>query len=134
MIDDLLKTAGIFLDIGCGANRQDGWVGMDIRPLPNVDIVQDVEQFPWPLPDECVKTAMASHLETVRDARVISPKTSGTMAHLWATTLPTPPAPMMRTLFMGFNCVKFSPLTKEIGEKDLTGAETTPTSGGIGCG
>jgi hypothetical protein len=23
------------------------------------------------------------------------------MAHLWATTLPTPPAPMSRTLFMG---------------------------------
>jgi hypothetical protein len=23
------------------------------------------------------------------------------MAHLWATTLPTPPAPMRRTLFIG---------------------------------
>jgi hypothetical protein len=56
------ENAGIFLDIGCGANRQDGWVGMDIRPLPGVDIVHDVESFPWPLPDGCVKTAMASHL------------------------------------------------------------------------
>ncbi len=44
--------------------------------------------------------AMASHFETVREARVISPKSSGTMAHLWATTLPTPPAPMIRTLFI----------------------------------
>ena len=44
--------------------------------------------------------AMASHFETVREASVISPKTSGTMAHLWATTLPTPPAPMIRTRFI----------------------------------
>ena len=35
---------------------------MDIRELPNVDIVHDVEEFPWPLPDECVKAAFASHL------------------------------------------------------------------------
>jgi len=58
----IADSAGIFLDIGCGANRQPGWVGMDIRDISGVDIVQDVEVFPWPLPDECVKLAMASHL------------------------------------------------------------------------
>ena len=62
-IADLLKqNSGIFLDIGCGANRQENWIGMDIRDLPGVDVVHDVEEFPWPLPDECVKLAMASHL------------------------------------------------------------------------
>lgn len=35
---------------------------MDIRPLDGVDIVQDVESFPWPLPDECALMAFASHL------------------------------------------------------------------------
>ena len=61
-MQDILNTGGIFLDIGCGANKQEGWIGMDVRPLPGVDIVQDVESFPWPLPDNSVKAAMASHL------------------------------------------------------------------------
>lgn len=62
-VRDLIKYGdGIRLDIGCGANKQDGFVGLDIREMPNVDIVQDVEQFPWALPNECVRTALASHL------------------------------------------------------------------------
>lgn len=62
-IDKLLKrSGGIRLDIGCGENRQDGWVGIDVRDLPGVDIVWDVEEYPWPLPNECVVVATASHL------------------------------------------------------------------------
>lgn len=62
-IQNLLeKNSGIRLDIGCGANKQPGFIGMDVRPLPGVDIVHDVLKFPWPLPDECVLLAMASHL------------------------------------------------------------------------
>ena len=62
-IDELIaQNSGIFLDIGCGANKQPGWVGMDIREMPGVDIIHDVELYPWPLPDECVKLALASHL------------------------------------------------------------------------
>jgi hypothetical protein len=41
--------------------------------------------------------AMPSHFDFVRLASMISPKTSGSWAHLWVTTRPTPPAPMMRT-------------------------------------
>ncbi len=44
--------------------------------------------------------AMASHLDLVREASMISLKTSGSWAHLWVTTRPTPPAPMMRVLDM----------------------------------
>lgn len=53
---------GIKLDIGCGAFKQPSFVGIDIRKLPGVDIVHNVEKFPWPLPDECASFAMASHL------------------------------------------------------------------------
>jgi len=35
---------------------------MDARSLPQVDIVWDVTKFPWPLEDESVLVAMASHL------------------------------------------------------------------------
>lgn len=62
-INNLLEHhSGIRLDIGCGAHKQPGFVGMDVRPLPNVDIVHDIERYPWPLPDGCVLTAVASHL------------------------------------------------------------------------
>jgi SAM-dependent methyltransferase len=53
---------GIQLDIGAGASRQPGYVGMDIQELEGVDIVHDWNKYPWPLPDECVIRALASHV------------------------------------------------------------------------
>jgi hypothetical protein len=62
-INKLLKDKqGIRLDIGCGQNKNPGFVGLDMFAYKGVDIVHDVEVFPWPLPDECVITATASHL------------------------------------------------------------------------
>lgn len=53
---------GIKLDIGCGNNKQAGFIGMDIRTLPTVDIIHDVESIPYPLPNECCETVLVSHL------------------------------------------------------------------------
>ena len=50
------------LDIGCGQNKQEGFVGMDYRELPGVDIVHDLESFPWPVDSGVVHTAVASHV------------------------------------------------------------------------
>ena len=64
-VDKLLREkSGIRLDIGCGGNKQGpNWVGIDYRPIPGiVDIVHDLETFPWPLPDECAQVAIASHV------------------------------------------------------------------------
>lgn len=62
-IEQLLQqNSGIRLDIGCGASKQPNFVGIDIRPLPGVDIVHDLEDVPWPLPDECVLVAVCSHV------------------------------------------------------------------------
>lgn len=62
-IKKLLKDkSGIRLDIGCGASKNAGFVGIDMLDLPGVDIVWDLEETPWPLPDECVLTATASHV------------------------------------------------------------------------
>ena len=38
------------LDIGCGPHKLNGAVGIDLRPLPGVDLVQDLDQHPWALP------------------------------------------------------------------------------------
>lgn len=58
----LAENTGIKLDIGCGENKQDGFVGIDMRASSGVDIVHDLEEFPWPLPDDCVVLAIASHV------------------------------------------------------------------------
>lgn len=56
------NNQGIKLDVGCGESKQVGFVGMDYRKLPGVDIEQDLEKFPWPLPNDCASLVMASHV------------------------------------------------------------------------
>lgn len=56
------QKSGIRLDIGGGSNPNPGFVNIDILPLKEVDIVWDLEKTPWPLPDESVITATASHV------------------------------------------------------------------------
>lgn len=62
MEDLFKKKSGIHLDIGCGENRQPNYVTMDIRKLPNIDIVWDVTKFPYPIPDNTCLTVLMSHL------------------------------------------------------------------------
>lgn len=52
----------IKLDIGCGGNKQDGFTGIDSRELPGVDIIWNLELFPWPLDEGSVSVAVASHV------------------------------------------------------------------------
>lgn len=57
------KNQGIKLDIACGASKiGTDWVGIDILPFEGVDIIQDIEQYPWALPDECCSLAVGSHI------------------------------------------------------------------------
>lgn len=56
------EKGGIRLDIGCGAHKQPGFVGMDMQALEGVNIVHDWNDIPWPLPDECCLVVMASHV------------------------------------------------------------------------
>ncbi|MGZ4249851.1 MAG: class I SAM-dependent methyltransferase [Solirubrobacteraceae bacterium] len=56
------------LSLGCGRDIRPGWVNLDIAALPGVDVVHDLDKFPWPLEDgafdeiECIDI-----LEHVRD-------------------------------------------------------------------
>lgn len=60
--DIIKKNQSIKLDLACGANKQKGFVGMDVRALPGVDIVHDITSFPWPIPSETVSVTVASHV------------------------------------------------------------------------
>lgn len=52
----------INLDVGCGANKQQNFIGIDKRKLPNVDIVHDLEVFPYPIPSGSCNTIVGSHI------------------------------------------------------------------------
>lgn len=41
----------LLLNIGCGARPLMGWVNLDMADIPGVDVVHDLDQFPWPFPD-----------------------------------------------------------------------------------
>lgn len=60
--DLIEKGRALSLDVACGAYKRHGAVGMDIRPLPGVDIVHDFTQFPWPVPDEVCMLVTANHV------------------------------------------------------------------------
>ncbi len=60
--DKINKSKFVSLDVGCGAYKRHGSIGMDIRPLEGVDIVHDINQFPWPIPDEVCMIVTASHV------------------------------------------------------------------------
>jgi hypothetical protein len=56
------EKGGILLNLGCGVNPVDRFVNLDLRSLPGVDVVHDMEEFPWPFPDDCCITITASHV------------------------------------------------------------------------
>jgi SAM-dependent methyltransferase len=58
----LKKNMSVKLDIGCGENKQKGFIGMDCRKLHGVDIVHNLEKFPYPLPDACCSMILGSHI------------------------------------------------------------------------
>lgn len=59
----LLKDkSSIRLDVGCGSRKQAGFVGMDKRDIPGVDLVHDLEHTPWPLPQNCCSVVVLSHV------------------------------------------------------------------------
>lgn len=53
---------GILIDIGCGQDKQKGFFGIDRFQFEGVDLVWDLEKFPYPLPDGCASVVMASHI------------------------------------------------------------------------
>lgn len=57
------------LDIACGQNKQKGFIGVDIAPGPGIDIVWDLEKFPWtPFKDNSVEEVYISHyIEHTKD-------------------------------------------------------------------
>lgn len=49
------------LYLGCGQDKLDGFIGVDIAKTPTVDMLLDLEKFPWPWEDNSVETVVLIH-------------------------------------------------------------------------
>ena len=51
------------LDLGCGPHgKLPGSVGLDIRPAPHVDVVHNLDDYPYPFPDDEFDFVGMSHV------------------------------------------------------------------------
>lgn len=58
-----MKTGNMrILDLGCGLRKRPGAYGVDHRALPGVDLVHDLNQFPYPIEDNSYDLIIASHI------------------------------------------------------------------------
>lgn len=64
-------VSGVKLDVGCGFNKQPGFIGMDWRDLPDVDVVHDAAHMPWPFPDGSCRDVAFCHVLEHFDPRII---------------------------------------------------------------
>ena len=54
--------APVILDLGCGGQKTPGSIGVDVVPLPGVDLVHDLTNVPYPLPDDWADEVRLSHV------------------------------------------------------------------------
>lgn len=58
------------LDLGCGERKQQGYIGVDFKEVKGVDVVCNLEEYPWPFKDDSVIEIRASHyIEHVKDIK-----------------------------------------------------------------
>jgi SAM-dependent methyltransferase len=56
-----VQETGKSLDIGCGRSKASGCIGIDRVALPGVDIVHDLDRFPWPFSENEFAIVYANH-------------------------------------------------------------------------
>ena len=60
------------IDIGCGNSKKEGFVGVDILKLSGVDVVHNLDQFPYPFDDNTVEEIwMDQVLEHLKDPMLV---------------------------------------------------------------
>lgn len=50
------------LHVGCGNEVLPGWVNHDLVALPGVDVVQDLDSYPWPFDDDRFAVVRLHHV------------------------------------------------------------------------
>jgi len=50
------------INLGCGKDIRKGWINVDKLELPGVDIVHDLNKFPYPFPDNFADYILMNHI------------------------------------------------------------------------
>jgi SAM-dependent methyltransferase len=50
------------VNLGCGKDIKKNWVNCDQHPLEGVNVVMNLDEFPWPFEDSSVDEIFASHV------------------------------------------------------------------------
>lgn len=50
------------LDVGCGVNKVEGAVGLDISPRSHADVIHDLNVVPYPFDDNEFDLVVANHV------------------------------------------------------------------------
>jgi len=50
------------LDIGCGANKVAGAIGMDVNPRTAADVIHDLDELPYPFADDSFDEVIGRHV------------------------------------------------------------------------
>jgi len=59
----LLKLKShVNINLGAGENLITGFINVDVVEKPGIDVVCDLEKYPWSFPDECADLIIASQL------------------------------------------------------------------------
>jgi hypothetical protein len=51
----------VLLDVACGLNKREGFIGIDYIKAKGVDIVHDLTKYPWPIKSNSVDQIHCSH-------------------------------------------------------------------------
>jgi SAM-dependent methyltransferase len=51
----------IKVNLACGQTKEEGWIGVDYVKAKGVDIVHNLNKYPWPFKDASVDEVFASH-------------------------------------------------------------------------
>ena len=90
------------LNLGCGTQKIDGFLGVDVSPECGADIVHDLKVVPWPWADDSVDEVLCSHfLEHLTGAeRIVF------MDELWRVLKPDAAAVMITPHWNSYGAVQ----------------------------
>lgn len=59
---DLFNKDNLWIDLGCGRNKEPGFIGLDNKQFGQTDCIVDLDVFPWPIKDSAVQKIVARHI------------------------------------------------------------------------
>ena len=56
------KEMKVKINLGCGKDIKPGWINVDKIEYPSVDVVHDLNEFPWPFDDNFADYILMNHV------------------------------------------------------------------------